>query len=108
MAEHPDESEPGNTYAIAGTYASTSGNAPFLVRAAFNISKTTPSEPLSVEKKTEYLERLREAVTSVQDQVNQELTRRMEEDNLKSGQAANGTGDAREEENYGEEEQEAD
>jgi len=107
MAEQPDESKPGNTFAVAATYTSTSGNAPFMVRAAFHTSKTTPSEPLS-EKKTEYLEGLREAVISVQDQVNQELTRRMEEDNLKSGQAANGAGDAREEENYGEEEQEAD
>ncbi|CCE27380.1 hypothetical protein E4U35_007166 [Claviceps purpurea] len=69
----------------------------------FTVTKTLDSPPsASPEDKTTYLEALRKAVTETQEQINKELTARMEED------VARGTATAqdKEEENYGEEVQE--
>ncbi|KAG5922158.1 hypothetical protein E4U61_005640 [Claviceps capensis] len=69
----------------------------------FTVAKTLDSPPsTSPQDKTTYLEALRKAVTETQEQINKELTARMEED------VARGTATAqdKEEENYGEEVQE--
>ncbi|KAH8168883.1 gon7 family protein [Sarocladium implicatum] len=75
--------------------------------AAFQTSEPLPSLPSapSVDEKTKYLSALREAVSSTQDQVNKELTQRMEDDKtrLANGAAGAKVDDAKEEENYGEE-----
>lgn len=86
----------------------------------FTITKTIPTPPstsvqdkTTVQDKTQYLEALRKAVTETQEQVNKELTTRMEEDKAREA-ASNGGGTAaelradedKEEENYGEEVQE--
>ncbi len=66
------------------------------------------SGSLSLEDKTAYLKQLREAILSVQDQVNKELTQRMDEDKAKTALAHAGKSavdDAAAEENYGEEAQ---
>jgi hypothetical protein len=77
----------------------------------FNVSHSIPaSSSDNVQDKIQYLTSLRNAVTATQDEVNKELTRRMEED--KARDAASKPGIARnidedkEEENYGEEVQE--
>ncbi|KAG5969006.1 hypothetical protein E4U57_002445 [Claviceps arundinis] len=69
----------------------------------FTVTKSLDSPPsASPQDKTMYLEALRKAVTETQEQINKELTARMEED------VARGTATAqdKEEENYGEEVQE--
>lgn len=81
---------------------------------SFTITKTIASAPplSSVEEKTRYLEKLRQAVTESQERINKELTLRMEQDNARASSAhgksaANlATDEDREEENYGEEAQE--
>lgn len=59
----------------------------------------------SVLDKTEYLQKLRAAIASTQDEVNKELTLRMEEDKTRLATAggSKAVDDAKEEENYGEE-----
>ncbi|KAK5661418.1 hypothetical protein OQA88_11318 [Cercophora sp. LCS_1] len=80
---------------LSATYTS-SGNEPFTI-----ISPLTTSSPtLTTKSRTAYLHSLRAAALSVQDQVNKELTARMEQDN-KSQQP----NDSKDEENYGEEAQ---
>jgi hypothetical protein len=79
---------------------------------SFTITKPlVPPKSCSVDEKSRYLQDLRSAAASVQDQVNKELTQRMEEDKARET-ASTGTSatrhkraadDAREEENYGEE-----
>lgn len=65
--------------------------------AAFSVSRPLPA---SDSDKTEYLIALREAVVSAQEEINKELTQRMDEDkNGKDG----AVDDKKEEENYGEE-----
>lgn len=66
---------------------------------------TLPATAASVDEKTKYLNSLREAITSAQDQINTELTQRMEDDKarLAAGAPGNKIDDAKEEENYGEE-----
>lgn len=81
---------------------------------AFSIDKPLPTTPPSadVAAKTEYLSALRAAVTSTQDQVNKELTARMEEDKARAAPSdaaaakKAGVDEDKEEENYGEEVQE--
>ncbi|KAF5133732.1 uncharacterized protein G6M90_00g008360 [Metarhizium brunneum] len=79
----------------------------------FTITESIPTSPsTSVQDKTHFLEALRKAVTDTQEQINKELTARMEED--KAREAASGATIAarlgadedKEEENYGEEVQE--
>lgn len=80
----------------------------------FTIEKHIPAPPsISSQDKSKYLEALRKAVTETQEQVNKELTARMEEDKAREatsnggGVAAKlGTDEDKEEENYGEEVQE--
>jgi hypothetical protein len=82
----------------------------------FAITKDIPTPPSdSVQGKTTYLEALRKAVTETQEQINKELTTRMEEDKARGAAAAGeivaanlGTDEDKEEENYGEEVQEED
>lgn len=78
----------------------------------FTISKDIPAPPsTSVTDKTAYLEALRQALSSTQDQINKELTARMEEDKAreaKVGGSKKSVDDVKEEENYGEEMQEED
>ncbi|KIE01145.1 EKC/KEOPS complex, subunit Gon7, partial [Metarhizium majus ARSEF 297] len=79
----------------------------------FTIAQNIPTPPsTSVQDKTHFLQALRKAVTDTQEQINKELTARMEED--KAREAASGATIAarlgadedKEEENYGEEVQE--
>ncbi|KAM0256522.1 hypothetical protein ACHAQJ_004933 [Trichoderma viride] len=78
--------------------------------APFSITKSIPAPPTPLDPagKSKYLESLRASVATAQDQINKELTTRMEED--KAREAAVGAQTAvdeeKEEENYGEEVQE--
>lgn len=75
----------------------------------FTVKHSIPTPPsASVSDKTQYLDELRNAVTATQDQINQELTARMEQDKARSGDGKPAVDDAKEEENYGEEVQEED
>lgn len=70
----------------------------------FTTSQSIPAPPsTSVSDKTAYLSSLRQAVTSTQEQINKELTERMEQDKAREGSNSRGVDDAKEEENYGEE-----
>ncbi|CAM1509358.1 Fc.00g030970.m01.CDS01 [Cosmosporella sp. VM-42] len=72
------------------------------ISAPFNISHSLTAPPSSsIADKTKYLASLRAAITATQDEVNKELTARMEEDKLRD--AKTGVDEAKEEENYGEE-----
>jgi hypothetical protein len=97
MSTQPNESQP--TYTLSATYTSTSGNTPFTITALLDApSSTLPA----VQSKSDYLQRLRSSILTIQDQVNKELTTRMEEDNANSAAPV----DSKDEENYGEEVQE--
>ena len=92
--------------ALTATYTSSS-NAPFTASQTL----TSPADSTTVVSKIAHLAELRQAVLSVQDRVNRELTARMEEDNAKAApegtsKRKKGVDDAKEEENYGEEVQE--
>jgi hypothetical protein len=88
-------------YTLSATYTSTSGNAPFTITSSLD----APSTALpAVQGKSDYLQRLRSSVLTIQDQVNKELTTRMEQDNASSAAPV----DSKDEENYGEEVQEED
>lgn len=91
-----------NNRKLTATYASPT-NEPF------SLSQDIRAPPSSsVADKTQYLENLRQAVSTTQDQINKELTSRMEEDNARAGNTPKGIDEAKEEENYGEEVQEED
>ncbi|KAK0613875.1 hypothetical protein B0T14DRAFT_527198 [Immersiella caudata] len=99
MSNQPNGSQP--TYALSATYTSTSGNPPFTITTPLDApSSTLPA----VQRKSDYLQRLRSSILTVQDQVNKELTTRMERDNANPAAAM----DSKDEENYGEEVQEED
>lgn len=92
---------------LTGTYSSPT-NAPFTTAHELQAPPSGTVNP-TVPDKTRYLSDLRKAVATMQDQVNTELTQRMEEDkakeagkNGKNGKPA--VDDAKEEQNYGEEE----
>ncbi|KAK1830747.1 EKC/KEOPS complex, subunit Gon7 [Podospora conica] len=90
---------PTFTFTLTAAYTTaTKTSDPFTITS--NITSTTPVET-PVEKKTLYLKSLRDAVRSAQEEINKELTLRMEEDNARASAAA--ANDAKEEENYGEE-----
>ncbi|KAK2612819.1 hypothetical protein QQS21_001099 [Conoideocrella luteorostrata] len=77
---------------------------------SFTITKVLPAmQSASVEDKTTYLGAVRKAVTETQEQINKELTARMEEEKIRgatSGLATKlGADEDKEEENYGEEAQ---
>lgn len=69
--------------------------------------KTVLNPPLSVSEapkdRATYLQALRTACAEMQEQVNKELTQRMEEDNTRAGADKSKIDDKKEEENYGEE-----
>lgn len=98
------------TMSLKADYASPT-NAPFTVTHQLLAPPSGMTKP-TVPDKTRYLADLRKATTSLQDQINKELTQRMEEDKAaevtKNGKASSRVDDAKEEENYGEEVQEED
>jgi hypothetical protein len=83
---------------LSATYTSPT-NAPF------SITKTLPVPAAdNIESRTTYLADLRKAVAGIQDEINKELTARMEEDKARDASAKVADVDeAKEEENYGEE-----
>lgn len=88
---------------LTGSYSSPT-NAPFTTTQELQAPPSGIVDP-TVPDKTKYLSDLRKAVATMQDQVNKELTQRMEEDKAKEA-GKNGkpaVDDAKEEENYGEE-----
>lgn len=93
---------------LAAAYSSPSNEGFTVTKTLQSPSSTSPSD------RSKYLESLRQAVTETQEQVNKELTARMEEDKSReaaSGQATDaaaklGADEDQEEENYGEEVQE--
>ncbi|KAI7787205.1 gon7 family protein [Diaporthe eres] len=89
---------------LTGTYSSPT-NAPFATTHELQAPPSGTVNP-TVPDKTKYLSDLRKAVATMQDHVNKELTQRMEEDKAreagKNGKPA--VDDAKEEQNYGEEE----
>ncbi|AEO71322.1 uncharacterized protein THITE_2092830 [Thermothielavioides terrestris NRRL 8126] len=91
---------------LSATYTSTT-NAPFTISRPLQ----APADSTTVESKTKYLSELRQSVVGLQEQVNRELTARMEEDKAREASAGGAAGakavdDEKEEENYGEEAQE--
>lgn len=88
---------------LAATYTTTpqTNNPPFTITTAI-AAPTSPSQT-PLEQKTAYLRSLRAAVLGAQEEINKELTQRMEEDNARAGGGGASGKDAREEENYGEE-----
>jgi hypothetical protein len=77
----------------------------------FSVTHTIPAPTTqSVDDRTQHLAALRAAVSATQDEVNKELTARMEEDKARDAaskpSAAKGVDEDKEEENYGEEVQE--
>jgi len=77
-------------------------SAPFNEPKTFTHSLPPHSNDPPTSERTSYLTELRKSVTTVQDQINVFLTRKMEEDIQKAG-VAEAVDDAKEEENYGEE-----
>ena len=93
------------TTSLTGTYSSPT-NAPFTTTHELQAPPSGTVNPI-VPDKTKYLSDLRKAVATMQDQVNKELTSRMEQDKAREA-GKNGkplADDAKEEENYGEEAQ---
>lgn len=101
-------SSTSQTLSLSATYSSPN-NAPFTLNHALQAPPSGITSP-TVSDKTKYLVDLRQATAAMQEQINKQLTQRMEEDKaaeaMKNGKAANGVDDAKEEENYGEEAQE--
>lgn len=91
------------TPTLTATYTTTpqTMNPPFTITTAI-AAPTPPSQTTPLEQKTAYLRSLRAAVLGAQEEINKELTQRMEEDNARAGGGATGK-DAKDEENYGEE-----
>ncbi|KAH6605003.1 gon7 family [Trichoderma cornu-damae] len=89
--------------ALTATYSSPT-SAPFTIAESI----PAPPSPLDLAGKSKNLESLRASLAAVQDQINRELTMRMEQD--KAREAAVGArpsvDEEKEEENYGEEVQE--
>lgn len=84
---------------LSATYQS-SGNASF----TFTRKLPAPSTEKTSDR-TAYLDALRKAATEMQEQINKELTLRMEEDKAREAEGTKGKAvdDAKEEDNYGEE-----
>ena len=95
---------------LTASYISPS-NAPFTVAHELEAPPSGTTNP-TVPDKTKYLNDLRKATATMQEQINKELTQRMEEDKAqeatKNGKAPKGVDEAKEEENYGEEAPEGD
>ena len=82
---------------LSATYQSPE-SAPFT-----HAQKLAAPASTSTADKTQYLSALRKATAGMQEQINNELTARMEEDKARDASASK-IDDAKEEENYGEEE----
>lgn len=94
---------------FTATYSSPT-NAPFVITHELQAPPSGTTNP-TVPDKTKYLSSLREATATMQEQINKELTQRMEEDKAceaskNGGKTSKVVDDAKEEENYGEEAQE--
>jgi hypothetical protein len=87
---------------FSATYSSPT-NEPFSATKSLPLPAPVPSASAGdeAERKSKYLNSLREAVLDVQEEVNRELTARMEEDKAREAGAV--VDEDREEENYGEE-----
>lgn len=88
------------TFTLKATYQSPT-NEPF----SFTQDFPAPAAD-KVSDKTTYLAALRKATVTMQEQINKELTARMEEDKVREGAANSSKGtvdEAKEEDNYGEE-----
>ncbi|KAK3954696.1 EKC/KEOPS complex, subunit Gon7 [Pseudoneurospora amorphoporcata] len=81
---------------------------------SFSLTKHVPtttstSSPMTTSDRAKYLHELRQIAATFQDDINRELTQRMEEDNKRAAAASGGKSKAeeeeaaKEEENYGEE-----
>ncbi|PVH83847.1 Gon7-domain-containing protein [Cadophora sp. DSE1049] len=92
--------------ALTATYTSPT-NVPFTHSTPLPSLSSTSSTGTA--QKTQYLSTLRQATSQMQEVINKELTARMEEDNARAAEGANGKGkvkgvdENKEEENYGEE-----
>lgn len=93
-------SEPPKPLTLSATYTSPT-NAPFTLAHTLEPPPSGTTAP-TVPDKTAYLAALRAATAGLQEQINKELTQRMDEDN--NNNSAKKVDDARAEENYGEEE----
>lgn len=107
MAESTD-SAPTKAFTLSAQYKSSSSRP-------FAVTRTLPAPPsASISDRTSYLNALRKATTDLQDEINKELTARMEEDKARDAVAKTGAtkqaevDEDKEEENYGEEVQEED
>ncbi|KAL8380964.1 hypothetical protein RB595_005320 [Gaeumannomyces hyphopodioides] len=95
-------SDPKHISVVSATYKSPT-NEPFTATNDITTATPIPSSTLSLEDKTKFLQDLRASVSVVQEQVNKELTRRMDEDKVREATAGNPVDEAKEEQNYGEE-----
>ncbi|CZT06268.1 hypothetical protein WAI453_006292 [Rhynchosporium graminicola] len=108
----PTDSPSTSTSALKASYSSPT-NKEFAYSTPLPPLSTSSSNPLSASlftvDKTAYLSALMQATSKMQEDINRELTKRMEEDNLKaaavSGEVKGGmkVDEKKEEENYGEE-----
>ena len=96
---------PSTTF--TATYTNSTSLSP-----SFTLTKDVPttstSSPMSTSDRANYLRELRQIAATFQDDINRELTARMEEDNKRAAAASGGKSKAeeeaaKEEENYGEE-----
>jgi len=106
VAEAGDDTNQAGALTLSATYASPS-NAPFAVQ--HNLPAPAAD---NIAERTAFLAGLRKAVLSTQEQVNKELTARMNDDKAHEAGAASSSpskkrkpavDEAKEEENYGEE-----
>lgn len=100
--------EPNKTLSFTARYSSPT-NAPFVIAHDLPAPPSGTTNP-TVPDKTKYLSSLRAATATMQEQINRELTQRMEDDKAREASTSqNGktaVDDAKEEENYGEDAQE--
>ncbi|TVY54668.1 hypothetical protein LCER1_G003646 [Lachnellula cervina] len=78
----------------------TTYNSP--TNAPFTLTQPLPPHP-TPSNKTAYLSALRKATSQMQEEINKELTMRMEEDKAVASKGKGGVDEAKEEDNYGEE-----
>jgi hypothetical protein len=94
-----DSAAPTEQHVFSATYQSETNHP-------FSFSQTFPApDAADVDQKTNYLANLRAAVVNAQENINRELTARMEEDKARdvTGPKIPDVDEAKEEENYGEE-----
>lgn len=112
MSSQQPSSHPGsNPTTLKATYTSAQ-NPPFTLTQHLSLPETTPP---TQQQKSAYLHSLRKSASAIQEQINKELTQRMEEDKARESNGVDGSksvgakkksvviDDEAEEENYGEE-----